>query len=368
MKNKKPTINIIGEIFGTTGYNSHTRSLANALHKVADCKLSTQLLPGWERLVNDAEFAMITKEERQFDYNLIISTPHNWKLFTGLGKNIGYCVWEGDRVPMSWIDEFLNPDIDLIFVPSKHTLSAILFTCELASIKTELVQKKIKVIPHGVDTNLFYECKIKEDNKPFRFICNKGWRGTSWDRGGVQYLLKAFAEEFKKDEKVELIIKLNPCYMNPVILQQSIDALQLPIDRAPINVILSDIPYNNLFSLYNKANCFICATKAESFNLPGIEAMACGLPTIQTAYGGQVDYMTKKNSLFIDYKLEEVKEDMMYEGISWAVPDIENLKNKMRWAFNNQNKIKEMGKQALKDSKKWTWDKSAQKILKIIKK
>jgi len=59
-------INIIGGIFGTDGYSSHTRNLANALHKVADCKLSTQIGPGWESKVNDAELEMIQKKDRIF--------------------------------------------------------------------------------------------------------------------------------------------------------------------------------------------------------------------------------------------------------------------------------------------------------------
>ena len=375
---KKPSINIIGEIFGITGYDSHTRSLANALSKLTDCKISTKLPQNWERLVNDAEFKMIMNKDERYDYNLIISTPHNWRLYTGLGKNIGYCVWEGDKVPESWIDDMLNPDIDLIFVPSEHTKQAIWNTYWKGSNYEYMNKKvlknkpdkefwnKIKIIPHGVNTNLFYECKVKEKDKPFRFICNKGWRGTSWDRGGVQYLIQAFSEEFTKEEKIELAIKLNPAYMNPAILQQSIDALQLPIDRPPINIILNNIPFNELVHLYNKADCFITPTRCESFGLPGLEAMACGLPVVLTNYGGQTDYMTKKNSLFIDYKLEEVKEDMMYEGIQWATPNKEDLKKKLRWAFNNQKKIKEMGQQALKDSKKWTWDISAKKIMKLL--
>jgi hypothetical protein len=78
--------------------------------------------------------------------------------------------------------------------------------------------------------------------------------------------------------------------------------------------------------------------------------------------------MTDKNSLFIDYKLEQVKEDLMYEEINWATPDINSLRKQMRWAFEHQDKIKEMGNQALEDSKNWTWDNSAKKIVEEINK
>lgn len=359
-------INIIGDIFNSTGYASHTKSLFNALYKLADVSLSTQLIPGWERLSNDAELDAITKSPNETDTRIIITTPNNWKLFLGTGINIGYCIWEGDRVPVSFISDFLNPKIDLIFVPSIHTEQAIQNTAsEYLPEGFGEVMKKIYIIPHGVDTKLFYPIKEKKDGV-FRFICNKGWRGTCWDRGGVQYVLKAFAEEFKLEDNVELILKLNQAYINPQFLGTAINNLNLSEDRPLIRIVYDDIPFDKLVHLYNQANCYICATRCESFNLPGLEAMACGLPTIQTNFGGQTDYMTNENSLYIDYKLEPVKEDLMYEGIQWAIPDIEDLKKKMRWAYEHQDDIKKMGKIALDDSKNWTWDFSATKIVKIL--
>jgi len=359
----KLKINIIGSIFGTTGYDSHTRNLFNALYKIADVKLSVPLKPEWQRFVNDAELDAITKPTRNEDINLIVTTPHNWKLCLGLGTNIGYCVWEGDKIPKSYIEEILNPKINLVFAPSEHTRKAIENTF---GEKYNLIENKIKIIPHGVNRDIFYKTNKPKTNDKFIFLVVKGWRGTNWDRGGVQYVIKAFAEEFKKVENVQLEIKLNSAYINQQILQQAIENLNLPTDRPPIHVCIDNTPFDKLNNIYNDANVFICATRAESFNLPGIEAMACGLPTIQTNFGGQTDYMTKENSLFIDYELSESEEKPMYENINWATPKIESLKKQMRWAFENQDKIQEMGQQALEDSKNWTWDCSVQKIVDVI--
>ena len=107
-------INIVGSLLSNDGYGHHTKYLANALYKVADCKLSTQLCQGWERLVNDAELDMITKPERKEDWNVIIAIPHMWKMFLGTGKNACYCVFEGDKIPASWIKEMLNNKVNLI--------------------------------------------------------------------------------------------------------------------------------------------------------------------------------------------------------------------------------------------------------------
>lgn len=364
-------INIHGSIFGIDGYSHHTRSLANALYKVADCKLSTQLPQNWMQQVNDAELDMIMKPERLEDWNVIVTIPHMWKLFLGQGKNACYCVWEGDRVPDSWIEEFENPRVDLILVPSQHTYDAIMTTWH-QFYDDKAIEEKLRIIPHGVNREIFYNT----DNEPtdkyvdksiFKFICNKGWRGTSWDRGGVQYVIKAFAEEFNKDENVKLEIVLNPSYINPQILQQAIQQLNLPENRAPIHIACDVFTPQQIAKIYNECDCYVCATRAEAFNLPGLEAMSCGLPTIQTAFGGQIDYMNLNNSQFVEYSLVESEEIPAYEGIQWALPDIEYLKRNMRWAFENKEKIKEMGKQAEEDSKKFTWELSAKKIIEILK-
>ncbi len=383
-------IKIIGNFFGIDGYSSHTRQLFNALANRDDTniKIETQLPQDWVKIVNDNELEAITKEDNSKFDNLIIAMPHMWKLFTGLNKNYAYVIWEGDKVPISWIEEFLNPKIDLIFVPSEHTFKAIINTIEQIDTDGEKLYKakiasKMRVIPHGVDRSIFHSLEskdvksskdgvkeqlIEQSSSPrsFKFLCNKGWRGTSWDRGGVQYLIKAFCEEFGKDEKVELILKLNPTYINPQIINQSLIALNLPENRPQININCDAVPFDQLINLYNQADCYVCATRAEAFNLPGLEAMACGLPVIQTYFGGQIDYMNPDNSRGILYDLEEVKEDIMYEGISWATPKIESIREQLRWAFNNQDKIKEMGNQAEEDSKNFTWDSSAKKIIDVL--
>ena len=150
----KLKINIIGSIFGSSGYDAHTRNLANALHNFANCKIITQLPQDWIKHVNDAEMDMISKPERKEDWNIIISMPHMWKLFLGHGKNACYCVWEGDKVPESWIEEFLNPKIDLILVPSQHTYDAIMKTWKYY-YDDKAIEDKLRIIPHGVDKSIF---------------------------------------------------------------------------------------------------------------------------------------------------------------------------------------------------------------------
>ena len=115
---------IIGGIFGTSGYDMHTRQLFNALSKVADVRLQTQLVPNWERSVSDRELDAIKKIDSDDRIRIIITSPIHWKMNCGK-RNFAYLVWEGDKIPKSFIEYCLNQDIEKILVPSNHTYNAL---------------------------------------------------------------------------------------------------------------------------------------------------------------------------------------------------------------------------------------------------
>ena len=373
-------INIYGSLLGITGYDLHTRQLFNALYKLnPDTKLEVPLPPDWVQQVNDAELNALTKEPRKSDVTISISQPQFWRLhMNNCEKFVGFLVWEGDKIPKYWIEYLMDENVDQLWVPSVHTQKAIYrtFADIFKNIKgkentekyyknLEIVDKKIKIVPHGVDLSIFKPQETKRSDK-FTFICNKGWRGGMEDRGGVGYVLKAFCEEFKKDENVRLLLKLNPTYLNPQLLKQKLDELKLPEDRPKIEINIDNMTYKKLPELYCQGDVYVCAQRADAFNLCGLEAMGCGLPTIQTSFGGQTDYVDEGNGWLINYALFDVENDIQYEGIKWAIPAIDHLRAHMREAFENKEITKEKGNQALKDVQEWTWDNSAKKALAFL--
>ena len=121
-------INIIGSILNCSGFDSHTRNLANTLSKLCDVRLSIPLIPGWERIINDKELEMIKRKPIDDEINLIITNVPSWRLSTNAKYNIAYLIWEGLNIPQSFINECLNEDINKIIVPSEHTKQAIINT------------------------------------------------------------------------------------------------------------------------------------------------------------------------------------------------------------------------------------------------
>jgi len=364
-------INIIGTIAGITGYDSHTRQLARALNKITPIRLSTQIPLGFETQLQDDELEMLKRKPTKDEINLIITHPVFWKMNLSGKRNWVYLVWEGDAIPSHILHECLNPEIEKIIVPSKHTRMAFYKTMndilndkekyEKMIDKIYEAKEKIKVIPHGVDTNLFYPKEVKKEK--FTFLCNKGFRNLE-DRGGIQYLIRAFVEEFTNKDDVKLIIKINPAYGIPNLLNLFPDLKNKYIPKIEYNTLA--VKYDELVNLYNQADVFVSTTRAEAFNLPCIEAMACGLPVITTNFGGQVDYCDSETGWIVGGKLEEVKHELAYEGISWLTPNISEIRAALREAYTQRKEIKKKGIQAHNQAQRYTWDISAEKIKNLI--
>lgn len=367
-------IQIIGNAMGQSGYDVHTRSLANALNNQEgiEVALTCQLPQDWLKRVNDAELKMIQSSKEDCDVNLLIGTPPSWEYYLCEDKKfVGVCVWEGDKVPKSWLDIMEDERVSQVWVPSVHVKEAILNTLgepfreNVKLVFYPHVEGKIRVVPHGCDREIFKSIEqIKKDDDIFTFITCGGWPNSWRDRKGISYLLKSFIEEFSDDEFVEMNVKINQCY--GINLDQNLKDLDIQKQDGPkVNFVLDNLTQKQLNEFYNSGDVFITTSLAEAFNLPPLESMSCGVPVLSTDFGGQTDFVNEENGwLLTEGKMKEVKFDIQYEGISWKRPSIEEVRKQMRdiyndWKDNNSKVIKEKSNKALEDSKEFTWENSA---------
>ena len=229
------------------------------------------------------------------------------------------------------------------------------------------MENKIKIVSHGVDIDLFKPIKRKP-NEDFTFVANKGFAKGIDDRGGIQWLIKAYCEEFTGDDKVALSVKINPSYCGPGWnIQHEIQKLNVIKENMPkMSVNHGFISPKEIAKMYQDADIFVSATMGEGFNLPGLEAMSCGLPTIQTGFGGQTDYMTERDSWYIDFDLVQAPNDIMYEEVKWGLPDVPHLRKLMRYCYENRDECAKRGIEARKTAEKWTWDITAKNAIKFL--
>jgi glycosyltransferase involved in cell wall biosynthesis len=356
-------INIIGNILGATGYASHTRSLFNALRRVySKMKISQEQLPqAWQTQVNSSEKEAIEAKPEPDDnrVDIYINLPHLNKPYLNFSKFFcQFVIWEGTTIPKFWLKNLSDPRIKYIFVASQHTKKAIYNTTKDAAIR-----KKIEIIPHGVDAGLFVPGKKRDDK--FTFLMNKGWTDPINDRGGIQYGIKAFVEEFNKDENVRMLVKINKVYNPSFNVPAAVEQLGMtkPKEQRPELMVAEEfITTPQMISeLYQQADVFVSSTRGEAFNLPVIEAMSCGIPAIVTDFGGQTDFVDSDCGWLVKYKLEKPA-DIMYEETMWATPDMKDLRAKMREAYNSK-KLKLKSKISRDVAEHFSWDSTAKKVI-----
>lgn len=365
-------INWYSNIFGTSGYAIHSRKLMNAIFQngITDISYLGERPQDWTRNVNDAEFNIFNNNRFDDGVGFMISQPQYWRLALANGDKafIGFLVWEGDKIPEYWLDYLEDERVTQIWVPSNFVRQAVKNTYEENDFIawTDIVQGKIKVVPHGVDLTKFSPAKKP---KKFTFVCNKGWRGGLEDRGGVPYVVKAFIEEFEGHEDVELIVKLNPAYLPPdfnFVEEMSNLGISKNSEFPKIKINNALLSEDDMSTIYNDGHVFVSACLAEGFNIPGLEAMACGLPNIQTSFGGQTEYMDDKNSLFVKEECRFTPPDISYEETQWIKPDIKDLRAKMRYAYTNPKEMKKIGLNAVKTASKYTWFNSGKKAKELL--
>ena len=358
-------LNVFGNPFGESGYAIHTMNLVKALQQEG-LKTGLEVLDlpkDWQFSV-PIEVKKAIEEDSTYWATVMISLPDSWTLKSGdrCKPLIGFGVFEGDKIPISWK---INSDcVDEIWVPSEHTKKAF----EAAGIK-----KHIEIIPHGFDETIFNSnIKVEKTKDVFKFLFVGGWKDGEKDRKGLDIALRAFCNEFSKLEKVKFTVKLNMAYQSQETLQQNLMKLGLPSieDRPEIQLIMENTTSENLAKLYSSSDCLVMPSKAEAFGMSGLEAMACGVPVISTNYGGQTDYLQRENLLIdVEKMIPATGEPWIYSETEWALPSQEDLQKKMRFAFENQDLI---SKWAVEDSKKavdsMTWKHTAKKVLSRLKK
>lgn len=259
-----------------------------------------------------------------------------------------YTMFESDKLPEEWAD-YLNM-ADEVIVPSKW--------CAEVFAKSGV---KASVVPLGYNDRAFVYIDRPipiESGLPFTFIHYDSFNL----RKGFAEVFKAFTEEFSPDEPVRLILKT----------AQNAVAIPLMKSQYPnIDTITGTLPEHELVDLLKQANCMVYPSRGEGFGITPLEAMATGLPAILPNEHGISEYFHSKYML-------EVKAPDRCPGLysrfkgqdvgKMVVADVDDLKKQMRYAYNHQAAIKELGRSASEYVKKYTYRVSAERLAEIIKK
>ena len=266
---------------------------------------------------------------------------------------IGFTMLEVDGFPVEWVNQANK--MNEVWVPSEFNIQ---------TMKSCGLKRSIYKIPLGVDCNYFNPKikSIKNKNNDYVFFTNIEWG----ERKNPHMQLKQFNKTFKSSDDVCLIAKLNN--RDPSInLQQEIKNLKLKLSGGRIYFIINRVfDFYQLPLLYRSIDCYITAGRGEGWDMPLMEAMACGLPTIATNWGAHQEFATLENSylLNINGTIPAIAKCPYYDGFNWADPDANHYSELLLTVFNNQQQAKEKGMlAAIEMKKKWSWGNTAKIII-----
>ena len=221
----------------------------------------------------------------------------------------------------------------------------------------------ITKIASGVDTDIFSP-QERPPNRKYTFLVMGKWEL----RKGNFELPTIFRKAFLPTDNVNLLTMCENIFLSPEETKEWHDYYKQYLgDQVTfLPPVATDI---ELASIMNSVDCGIAISKAEGFDLPALQEMACGCNIIASNYSGHTEFCTKDNAFLIEPTEYEICFDgKWFNGSNGYWMKIgpqqeEQCITHMRTAYKNGPKINTAG---IDTAKSLTWDICASKIKSLI--
>ena len=373
---------------GTTGYANHAQSFFTELDKFSPVKVRNftvgktwegpssnphdrepyitpqmkkmlHLQTLWNSDGSRSDYPIYShKDNYQSDIDIVLE-EHNHHYFYDSynGYKIAYNVWESTKYSDGYFNKLL--EFNELWVPTEWQKEI--------SIEQGYPEDKIFVIPEGVDGTTFKPPSKPKKQGKFQFVIVGRWDY----RKGIKESIEGFLKAFPDNQNVELLLNVENPYpvdgMNST--EERLKHYGLEDDRIKILKFLDRKQY---VKLLQNANVLISCARAEGWNLPLIESLACGTPSIYTKCSGQLEF-TNSEGLGVDILGEEPAtngEGLTYEHNipgNFYIPDLDHLVDQIRDSYENYAYWKDWH---LKNSKtlrqEFSWKNQAKKAYKRL--
>jgi glycosyltransferase involved in cell wall biosynthesis len=118
--------------------------------------------------------------------------------------------------------------------------------------------------------------------------------------------------------------------------------------------------------LYHAADCYVSSYLAEGFNLPVLEAAACGLPVICTAGGSTDDFVTDDFALRVESTLARLRVEGVPEARGLA-PDHDHLVHLMLcMADDEEFRVAARRAGPAYVTERFTWERIVDRLLPVL--
>lgn len=269
---------------------------------------TTQNNPGFSaeamRLIGDIPVA----SREHYDVVYRIASPFS-KSSTPATKHVTFMTSEFGLTPVNFLDrnvdiEFYFRDRNIVVVPSNWS--------RMKLIEFGFPEDKVKVVSHGVAADLFFPSTDEERMalrqsigiRPDDFVfLNLG--AMTWNKG-VDVLMHAYNDVRQRHANAVLLLKDDPGLYGigaTTVINRMMAEGELRMSdevRLSIKLISDTLTMPQMRRLYGAADAYVSPYRAEGFNLPVIESIACGTPVIVSRGGATDDFCDTTTARFIE--------------------------------------------------------------------
>ena len=339
----------VGPLLGRSGYAGAGRGLLQAAEHAG--------LPVMAFVVNSAPEGLVAPDLHlpAQDFAPSICVAHNlpvlpngsrvWEdVAASLGLPlVGATCFEAEGIPASWVEQ-CNA-VREVWVPTAFNVR----TFAKAGVNPD----RLYAVPYPVNTEVLRPVvRERKVDAPITFLSIFEW---TW-RKGWDVLLRAWAEEFAPHEPVKLVIvtyRGAGAGGEGSVLDQALGHLRGagfdPETVADIELVLEPVAHGEMPNLYRSADAFVLPSRGEGAGMPVLEAAACGVPVIATAWGGYEELMQPHMSFPVEVeRMVEAPGDLLadnslYEGLLLAEPSVPSLRAQMRALVDDPGRAAERG-------------------------
>lgn len=370
---------------GKTGYASHSRSFFRELSKYVNLKVRNFTWDNNPNYLNEVDFGIIDtitlsdgngnfsdypisrsfpelpwKGEEDFypDVEIVLMDNNHHYFYENYDSpvKIAYTVWESTELEERFFNQLLK--FDYLWVVSDWHKKVI--------VNQGYPEYRVFVVNEGVDLEFYPSENPVQEKFNFMFF-------GRWDyRKSVPEILETFIKNFP-EEDVEFIVSAD----NPF----SVDGLNTTEERLEKYGIKDDrikikhFPEREEYIDYiRNGNVLVTCARSEGWNIPLIEAMASGTPSIYSNWGAQLEFCEGiGNPVSIKEELPaSIGANLGFAGNTpglYCEPDLEDLGRVMRDCYENWEEKK---KKSILESEyirdKFSWEKIGIQGFECIKK
>lgn len=190
---------------------------------------------------------------------------------------------------------------------------------------------RVFVVPHGIDPGVFHPLSPEDRTSLRRRLGFEGFiflnLSSMTDNKNIRTLLKAFAAVANRHSHVRLALKGNDMLyasqQKVELSRQGLTPAEMQLIQPRLAYAGQTLPFRQIGEFYQAMDAYVSPYVAEGFNLPALEAAACGMPVICTAGGATDDFTSADFALPIAAKEKQV---MVKEAQGWLlVPSLDSL-------------------------------------------